>query len=277
MEVTAHSAPEPQRVVPIILDIACVIPASTAGNRGECMPTGFVQRSVGRPLRLETAPRRLPGIFEWRDGVHVYDSGARFILSQREVRMFRTRRSLPSLFGITLFFAGAVGCGNDGSTAAPSCSGAGCTCVESACTCEAGGDCVTDCGDSDCSVECTTAAKCNNQTNGALTLVCQDTSQCKGNGGDGSSILCEQTSNCDLKSGSDSTATCRDDATCKINIGPNSTIACEDTALCDLSCDPPCVVTCAATADCSLSCGTDDAGVAAVDCGDGRLVCGQSC
>jgi hypothetical protein len=147
--------------------------------------------------------------------------------------------------------AATGGCGDD-TTSSPVCTGTGCTCADSSCTCAAGTDCNTECGDSDCFLNCTTAAKCNGNTSGALTLECVDTSECKGNGGDNSHITCSASANCDLKAGDNSTATCSDASECKINLGNGSTVTCADTAHCDIKCDADCVVTCAATAACSL-------------------------
>jgi len=63
---------------------------------------------------------------------------------------------------------GSMSCG--GNDAAPTCTGVGCSCVDTACTCVAGADCKTECGEENCSLDCTSAAKCNGNTNGALTL-----------------------------------------------------------------------------------------------------------
>jgi hypothetical protein len=171
-----------------------------------------------------------------------------------------------------------LGCGDDDAApAGPSCVGTGCACDGAACMCVAGDDCSVDCHDDACGLVCSMDAKCNVQSDLAVTLVCSDTSECKGNGGDGSMITCENDSNCDLKAGAMSTAVCRDTSDCKINLGPDSTISCEDTARCDLKCDAGCIVTCAASADCSVSCGPGDSGVAGMTCPDGRIICGGGC
>ena len=170
----------------------------------------------------------------------------------------------------------AAGCGSDGGeTGSATCTGAGCACTGFDCECVAGADCKTECGSTSCSLDCTTDAKCNGSSEGALTLQCIDTSECKGNGGDGSVITCTEQSNCDLKADAGSTAVCRDQATCKFNLGPRATIRCEDESHCDLKCDVDCVATCVETADCKVSCGADS--TPGVTCPDGRLVCGTDC
>ena len=76
---------------------------------------------------------------------------------------------------IPLCFVTMLACGGDGG--APECLGVGCTCTDSACKCEAGTDCKTECHDSACSLVCTQASKCQGNstdelsvTSGALVL-----------------------------------------------------------------------------------------------------------
>lgn len=194
----------------------------------------------------------------------------RAVLPLYACRRFVLKHTLFSLVLLTSF--GAIGCGGDDS-AAPICTGTGCVCTDSACTCAAGSDCKTECGDEACSLDCTTAAKCEGNTDGPLTLACHDTSQCKGSGGDGSVITCDAMSNCDFKAGANSTATCSGSAVCKINVGAPSSIRCQDQSSCNIKCDGDCAVTCTAGAECAATCGV--AGTAATMCSDGRLVCGS--
>src|SRR3982750_2160116 len=123
----------------------------------------------------------------------------------------RTRSELVMVVAfLSLGLVSTGACGDDDAAVPPACTGTGCTCADTACTCTAGTDCHSECGDSSCSLACTSAAKCNGDSTGALTLSCIDTSECKGNGGPDSQITCSAMSNCDLKAGDHSSATCSD-------------------------------------------------------------------
>lgn len=93
---------------------------------------------------------------------------------------------------------GGTGGGSNGDVA---CTGDGCSCDVEACTCTAGVDCKEECGSTDCSLTCDTAAKCSANGTAAVHLTCNDDSECKGSGGDGSSIVCDGASKCELKAG----------------------------------------------------------------------------
>ena len=69
---------------------------------------------------------------------------------------------------LSVALASAAACGND--SPAPTCSGSGCECVDSACSCTVGADCKADCGTGDRSLDCADSTKCQGQSTGALTL-----------------------------------------------------------------------------------------------------------
>jgi len=169
-------------------------------------------------------------------------------------------------------------CGSDrrtGTVVPATCSGTGCECLVSSCTCTAGGDCGITCGTSPCSLVCDDTTKCNAHGDATVTLTCSEDAECKGHGGPGSEIDCNTSSKCELKADADSTATCRNDSACKLNLGPNSEVSCQDSADCDIKCDAGCRVTCATSATCKVTCGDADSSVDATVCTDGTLVCGS--
>jgi hypothetical protein len=187
---------------------------------------------------------------------------------------------------VALIGAFALGCGDDdeGGTSA-ACAGDGCSCKsQGACTCDNGQDCKATCVGT-CSLTCLQAAECSVKGNVAVTVDCNDDSDCKveaGNGnqlGDGSSILCSERAQCNFKTGAAAVATCEDDSICKLNLGRRSAVSCKDRADCDIKCeDGDCEVECGPdVARCAVDCGAPDAGTPAVECEDGRLLCGEDC
>jgi hypothetical protein len=174
------------------------------------------------------------------------------------------------IIAVFTFAIAATACGGDGG--APTCTGTGCMCTDSACTCAAGTDCKTECGADACSLNCTQAAKCNGNSDDALSVTCSDSSECKGIGGDASHVTCVATSKCDFKLEAQSVATCNAGAVCKLQLGTASTATCSDQSSCNIKCDGDCHATCTGTAGCAVTCGV--AGSAATVCSTGVYACG---
>jgi hypothetical protein len=188
-----------------------------------------------------------------------------------------------------LLGSAALGCSEDdeGSTSA--------VCVGESCGCEQSGACVCDVEEESdvaedckatcvaaCSLTCLDQAKCQVKGDVPVTVDCSDDSHCKVEGGDdpigdGSSIICSERSDCNFKAGASSVATCAGDAHCKLNLGRGSRVRCRDSSDCDIECEGDCDVECGADASCAVECGAIDAGSPAIECDDGRFLCGDEC
>jgi hypothetical protein len=184
---------------------------------------------------------------------------------------------------VVIALATTLGCGGSGRRPQPpTCSG-DCSCIETTCTCQAGGTCSfggpatgsdgdgdggtassgmtgTTAPPDDVTYHCDTKNECDLTCGTGCTATCDGRSTCAGSCSANCTSSCAGTSQCTLTTGVNSEVTCAGGSTCQLTLDTGSTIKCQGDSTCNINCPKGgCAAECAGSAGCTVVCGGTEA------------------